>query len=314
MNDRVEQIKDIFSTNFKKGKLISVADEYLERESNICPCCKHNTIENRITGTIQQYPVVSWLECKNCKVWYASRMPKQFLLKDAYLLGQQQQPVDESFNNYKRLANHILSVTNFESLAFGDEFSNILDFGCGNGELLLAIKNVLNTKKYVYSGIDIIVDEYQFKDDIHFFNAVDKIDKQNQLVIASAVLEHIPLFNETLKRLYDKTASGGLIYIRTPWHAPFKKIIKNLDLGFPGHLFDLSQDFWENIWSKIGCNIEIIHSAPSVNQTEYKYQLVRTFLADALKFPAYLHNKFRKYGNTIWWKYVGGWEIVVRKK
>ncbi len=317
IEERIKQIGDIFIANKKKRKIISIADKYLEIELTKCPCCNNEYDVKIVQGVAQDQPDVFWIECQYCKAWSVSRMPKQEFLEAAYTIAYKLHDKDEAFYNYQRLAMHIVKKTNLlvELKSINGNY-RILDYGSGNGDLLVALNQILNPNQNItYLGVDIINENkiLSSNEAVALLCALPDRDKKFELIIASAVIEHIPDANSILLNLYTRMADNGLMYIRTPWHGPLKKVYKKMDLGFPGHVHDMGQLFWENIWGEIGCKIDIVYSAPSINQTEYRYNFFRTLIVDILKLPAFIHNKFRKKGKEIIWPYVGGWEIVVRK-
>jgi len=315
MKDRIRQITDIFAMNRIRTGPIPVEEKYLETEQAYCPCCRKEYGVRKITGIVQRDPDVNWVECETCKAWSASRMPRKECLAEAYLLAHQLHHEDESFNDYLRLARHIIRLAGLEKGSLPPrEYFDILDFGGGNGGLLSAMKKEIPDQGYTYTVVDVSnAGQPTNRNGIKLLDHLPENGKQYQLVIASAVLEHIPDVYNTLTQLYSSLPEGGILYIRTPWHGPIKQIFAGIDLGYPGHVHDMGQAFWEKIWNVLEFKVYILYSAPSINQTGYRYDFFRTLVVDVLKMPGNVHNKFRSFGKPTLWPYVGGWEILVQK-
>ena len=136
--------------------------------------------------------------------------------------------------------------------------------------------------------------------------------KQFNLVLASAVLEHIPSPRPVLVDLLSKLAPGGVFYARTPSVSPILRILQFLklpyDFTFPGHIHDLGQEFWEKVPRSVEAEagpLRVISSRPSVVETSFSHNAIRTIAAYALKSPWYL------LGSS--YRLVGGWEVVFQR-
>jgi hypothetical protein len=83
---------------------------------------------------------------------------------------------------------------------------------------------------------------------------------------------------------------------------------QKLDFTFPAHLHDFGQHFWENVLKIVpeGDEFEILHSAPSLVETDFRTHPWHTLAAHLAKAP------WRIFGRR--YTLVGGWEIVFRRK
>jgi SAM-dependent methyltransferase len=132
------------------------------------------------------------------------------------------------------------------------------------------------------------------------------------VILASAVLEHLTDPMESLTQLFRALGRDGLLYIRTPAVAGFLELAtacgRQLDFTFPAHLHDFGQRFWENILNLIpnGSEFEILHSAPSLVETDFRRHPWHTLAAHIAKAP------WRVLGER--YTLVGGWEIVFTRK
>ena len=60
--------------------------------------------------------------------------------------------------------------------------------------------------------------------------SLDQLDYTFDIIISSAILEHIPELDKVLRKLFNFVSSGGYFYARVPYIMPFKKIFKNIPL------------------------------------------------------------------------------------
>ena len=137
------------------------------------------------------------------------------------------------------------------------------------------------------------------------------IQSNYDIVIASAIIEHLPQPNDILNRLLNLIDKGGIFYARTPYVVPFIKLFRffgiKWDFTYPAHVHDLGQEFWESYFNHTvsSSDFEIIESKPSIVETTFQEHFTRTLVAYVLKTPWYLLGRM--------YKFVGGWEVFIRK-
>jgi len=193
----------------------------------------------------------------------------------------------------------------------------ILDYGGGDGSISEWMAVKLLEKDF--HKIDIVVVDYN-KTTISTLNQrisitrKDNLEENNCLydvVIASAIIEHLPQPHDILVRLLNLMDVDGVFYARTPCMLPLIKLLKNfgikIDFSFPGHIHDLGQAFWESyLCHAISCgDLILLESNPSIVETTFKRHFFRTLASYLFKAPWYLLG--RKY--TL----VGGWEVFIKK-
>jgi SAM-dependent methyltransferase len=133
------------------------------------------------------------------------------------------------------------------------------------------------------------------------------------LVLASAILEHLPEPAEITRKLLGMLAPGGYFYARTPYMVPLLRLFGRMniafDFTFPAHFHDLGQDFWEHILSTLEMATgewALVRSRPSPVETRFSDNFCRTVLSHAMKAP--------------WWvlrrsySLLGGWEVFIQRK
>ncbi|MDX4050851.1 methyltransferase domain-containing protein [Aliarcobacter skirrowii] len=140
----------------------------------------------------------------------------------------------------------------------------------------------------------------------------DIVYESYDFVIASAVLEHIPDFYKTITTLFSMVKENGYFYARTPYVEPFMRLSNKIDMTYPGHLYDLGGNYWNNIIKTYNLNAVILNSRPSIVESGFNQSFFRTLMAYILKVPGYLESKFFPTKNKIYWKWVGGWEIYLK--
>jgi 2-polyprenyl-3-methyl-5-hydroxy-6-metoxy-1,4-benzoquinol methylase len=310
--------------NYLKATLFHRSAHLLEGDlqipSTFCNFCKSD--QRKSVANLQENPDVFLLHCENCYASSASRMPKlDFLNKyysryyDSFDIKKQKITLDEP----ERMARHIMR---YAIPALGDlknRCISILDYGGGDGSISAKIASNLIKLGVQKVSIDLI--DYN-KSTVEIFEAGIKFNRVDDLlgiknntidiVIASAVLEHIQEPVEILVKLLLTLKSGGIFYARTPYVAPLYKIAKFLnfrfDFTYPAHLHDLGARFWNNITRNLLIEGEfyLLRSTPSIVETTFKEHFLRTTIAYILKMPGYLFKE--SYG------LVGGWEVFLQRK
>lgn len=269
------------------------------------------SLTNPPIAKIQQSPAVHLLHCGNCHAHTASRMPTAEALAEYYSDYFQPNVPKITHDSPARFARHIASFIREPKREL-----EIADFGGGDGTLAYSVARILVERGCSCVTISVIdYSEPLISDD-------ERIDVRSALpgtpvppsdvVLASAVLEHIPDPLSSLIQLLAALNPSGILYVRTPAVASFMRLAESfgqkLDFTFPAHLHDLGQGFWENILNLIpdGCEFEILHSAQSLVETDLRHHPWHTVAAHIAKAPWRLLG--RRYA------LVGGWEIVFRRK
>jgi hypothetical protein len=140
---------------------------------------------------------------------------------------------------------------------------------------------------------------------------LEEVNGPYDLVLASAILEHIPDLYPVLTRLFQLVREGGWFYARTPWVLPLASVVRNFDITFPAHVHDLGNDFWSRVPEVFGLRPRHYRSATSPVETSFEGSFMRTLAAHLLKFPSRVEHAVSPVSrkNRIW-KLVGGWEVI----
>jgi SAM-dependent methyltransferase len=132
------------------------------------------------------------------------------------------------------------------------------------------------------------------------------------LVIASAVIEHIPDAPRIMEQVLSRVRPGGMLYVRTPQVRSFVLLARALnlewDFTFPAHVYDLGQAFWDKYFAAGSAwqQFAVLSSKPSLVEASFAESPLRALLAYLFKMPWYFLGAN--------WGFVGGWEIAVTRK
>jgi hypothetical protein len=287
----------------------------LENAEGACPVCG-STRKRSFVGPIQARPDVALLQCADCLACSASHMPHPDVLSDYYRVYFQQPGPKTTMPRTCAFVNSLLLMVSPNTLP---RHVRLLDFGGGDGTLGLEVARELMARDSARTVDLTLVDYHEpaphpasARLKVSHQPALDSLEAPFDLVLASAVLEHIPRLRSTLARLFGLVAPEGWLYARTPWMAPIKRILPGLDLTFPGHVHDLGPDFWMRTPGLFDRRLRLVESRPSLVETDLLRQPLRSAVAWWMKLPARLELSVTRAVKTPVWKWVGGWEVVLR--
>ncbi len=305
---KVAQLTKKYIRHLNKNQLIDA------RET--CPICQYPT-KRPIAAKIQDNSLIEFLYCPKCKGYSASKMPTTEILKSYYNNYYEWSDKQYIFDNFTRFAKHIYKYIPIQK---DTKQLKILDFGGGDGSLGKEIAKLILNKNNDLQ-ITVFLVDYHKQDDlinqyIKFFSkqSLDEINKKFDIVLASAILEHIPDLHYTLNKLFSRVKKNGFFYARTPCTMPLKKIIKKTPMFYPMHVHDLGPSFWNRIIKNFDIDAKILTSKPAIVATEFKREFELTLLAYLLKFPAYLEKTIRFNPKDYIWDFAGGWEVFIQFK
>lgn len=300
---------------FHESIKVAVSAEDLGNRASSCPFC--NGIKLVGTGTnVQTEPVVEYLECHNCFAYFTDRAPTASYLAKFYHNTIYEGTISKSDALAIRLANSILGGPVHEVLTVTSSRLHVMDFGGGSGSLGLAIKHRLGRpdtritlvdlyEPRGYSGIDFLTPE----------ELLSSRDSSFDLIVLSAVIEHLAQPGAVIADLYQRVRTGGFIYFRAPSLFPLGKLRPNL-LRWPEHLSDLPPRFWHELPRSLGWKVEIVKSCPSQTSDRFRDNFLAALLANFMKLPGYLEASMSELTD---WRYrpkyqcAGGWDIVYQK-
>jgi SAM-dependent methyltransferase len=215
-----------------------------------------------------------------------------------------------------RLARHIAQATlgGFMGLKL-----RILDFGGGDGTIAKEVA-LAWLASHPNATVKIVVADYlepaPFTKDRVEFSSVRRLEQALpcgfDLIIASAILEHVPDLAATLPVLFRAAAPGGMVYIRVPWVLPLKRWFRSAPLLWPMHIHDLGPSFWNRLPERGILIGDVYLSRPPLSETEFRRHFLLTGLSYLMKLPTRLELLLRHRPKDHWWRLVAGWEVVYR--
>lgn len=297
---------------FHRGQV--VASEDLYDATGRCPVCHFGGPRPRV-ATVCKAPTVVLLECNSCRACSASMMPSEEILARLYSEYYATCREQVAFDDIRRLARHILKLLG--TVPIGRRV-RILDFGGGDGSLARHLGRSLLRSGCGYVDI-VLVDYHEIEETAETDFRIGRVTSLEQtsglfdVVIASAIMEHIPEVNAVFKGLFARVAPGGHFYARTPYMLPFIKIFKNMDFTYPFHVHDMGDKFWNGIVRLFDLPATLIASQPSIVETTLARHPFRTVIAHAFKLSARVEQFVNgSVGQDLVWSWVGGWEVMIR--
>ncbi len=260
--------------------------------------------------TVQAEPPVVLRRCRRCRACGVDRLPMSDALDrfyDGYYDRAESHAVtmDDPARLARRIASYLPDGEPGRSLS-------VLDLGGGDG----TIAGMVVTHRSTGGFVTVVDYDHRRRADVgprvelrHVSDLEDlPPGSRFDLVVASAVLEHLPRPAEVLPRLAERVAPGGVLYLRTPWIEPFLTAAGRfglpVDFTFPAHLHDLGPHFWQRLprWAPQLARFTVAASRPSPVETSLRRHPARTAIAAVAKAPWRVVRR---------WPFVGGWEHVL---
>ncbi|MDT8069194.1 MAG: methyltransferase domain-containing protein [Terriglobia bacterium] len=275
-----------------------------------CVICGAEFTRNPV-AKLQDSPDVFLLRCPKCYACSGSRLPTESALIEYYSNYYRKPGPKVTHDCSGRFGRHVASF-------IGEPRRDvaITDFGGGEGRLAYSLAQILAERGC--TSVEITVIDYA--ECVATQDPRISIKAQrpgapippSDVIVASAVLEHLTDPLGSLTQLFGALNRDGVLYVRTPAVAgilEFATVLgRKLDFTFPAHIHDFGQRFWENVLNIVpeGSRFEVLHSAPSLVETDLRHHPWHTLAACVAKAP------WRLLGNK--YTLVGGWEIVFRRK
>jgi len=220
-----------------------------------------------------------------------------------------------TFGSEKRFALRILRHLKIDG---SRDPVRILDFGGGDGTIAIEIAKRLVSDRGVKCEIDLVdwgATDSQIGDKVFLrgHRTLDAVSGPCDLVIASAVLEHIPEVNGVMRTLFSLVGPNGYFYARTPYVLPLARLDPFFDFTYPGHVHDMGSGFWGRITETFGIRARVVQSGISPVETLFSQYRIRTILACLFKTPAWFEGWLSPPSRKDrFWNLVAGWELVLQ--
>ena len=283
------------ATHYHAG--MHVVESELLPAVRACPICSASGPRTRVLR-LQLNPEVLLLHCPQCGSYSASRMPSEDTLRRYYAHYYENSGRISTFKAPDSFARHILGgAGNLR----GKQSPAILDFGGGGGNLSRAVAGLLLRDGAARVSID----------PVDYNSGLSRSDSQEicirahqtletvtrggfDLVLASAILEHIPEPWPIITRLSPRWAPAlCCTRVRRRWHICSDC---SIDSGCTTtSLFRHTSTTWGRIsgsafWNGLPAScgkFRLMSSRPSIVETSFRADPLRTAMAHALKSPWY---------------------------
>jgi SAM-dependent methyltransferase len=300
------------ATAHHRGKHLGPSEVFAATER--CLICLYDGPRKPVFR-LQQAPLIQLLACPNCRGVSADFMPTAPVLDDFYTHYWPDEEHRITFGSERRFALRILKNAKIDGRR---NPVRILDFGGGDGTIAIEIAKVLASGRGVKCDIDLVdwgaVDkQVSEKILLRGHRTLETVAAPYDLVIASAVLEHIPEVNAVMKTLFSLVGPNGYFYGRTPYVLPLSRLDPFFDFTYPGHVHDMGSGFWGRITETFKLRARIVHSATSPLETLFSQYPFRSTLACVFKTPSWIEEIFSSPSRKDrFWNLVAGWELVLQ--
>ena len=200
-------------------------EDFMELNNRPCPICsteekrllyKQDFLDNAQISLVSHYDVVV---CDKCGFVYADQIPSQAEADKHYANMSKYEINYREGQASQEQMDHFVKIVDFIQPHIPDSDARILDIGCSTGGLLSILKSrgyshllgidpspaCARSTKQLY-GIESEVN------DIAGFHSNEKFD----LVILSAVLEHIIDFDNSMQKIRSLIKDSGLLFLEVP--------------------------------------------------------------------------------------------------
>ena len=253
--------------------------------------------------------------CTQCDAVSVEQVPSDAYLKRLYDPKTYASSLVSSQRLSERCAQHILLNVPEPT---GDCF-RILDYGGNDGSLSRALAKQLAASGYAGRVEATIVDLFPRDDEsgLRFITPEQFVadDTRYDLLLASAVLEHLARPYDALKTIMQAAKPGAMFYARTPYDLPLAKLHSGLGMKWPRHFHDMGPGYWNHAEQWLQGFDAMHRSQPSVVETDWSQSWARTLAAKVLKFPCHVETRslMRLFGYRVpLWRLVGGWEVFIQ--
>lgn len=177
-----------------------------------CPYCLNNKASSSyLEDTFFNGKKFAYLKCASCKVIYVNPLPIDDDYEKMYPSEYQGEIFNTSSSKYDDLFKKILE--------FNPKAKSILDYGCGNGELLINAQEFGFKAEGTEYNPSVVDDLNKQNPEIKFYTIQDFFSQTNlsyDMIVLNNVLEHLTNPNEILSLLSSKLSNEGLIVCLGP--------------------------------------------------------------------------------------------------
>jgi len=285
-----------------------LAESQLLPAESACPLCGFSGPRPTAIA-LQDAPPIHLLACP-CGCFSASRMPREEVLQAYYSHYYAAIEGTATFDGCERFSRHLFRVLGVAP----KPTIRILDFG-GGVDAALARSLAQQFLRRGTRRVEIALVDYNASCPrewdggitVDCYAGLPQSAEGFDVVLGSGIVEHISHPRQIVDGLLHSLRADGRAYFRTPvmasvvkWAARFGL---KIDFGYPAHLHDMGQPFWENLLTTLHVEgFRLTRSRPSIVETEFGAHPSRTAIAHLFKLPWLVLRKN--------YSMVGGWEAV----
>lgn len=235
----------------------------LEKLSS-CPICNSINFKEHISCrdfliSNEEFKI---MKCEECDFLFTNPRPDKHNIGSYYKSDQYISHTDKSNNLVNSLYRIVRQYTIKQKVKLISSYckqKTVLDFGCGTGDLLLALKKE-NWKVYGFEPDDDANKIARKKTEIEIFKQMDQLDQKSNISVITLwhVLEHVTDLNKTIDKLKTLLIEEGKMIIAVPNNLSYdaqkyKTYWAAYDL--PRHLYHFSQNSINNLLQNHGLKI-----------------------------------------------------------
>lgn len=260
-----------------------------------CPFCHSSQLTLKIQSLDFETGLGPFqiLECGDCHLFITSPQPTEASLPELYA-GRDTPDFPNTQGALSRLR-AVLLRRRYQKVLSRVQGTNLklLDFGCGDGFLLNALKE--EPQLGSFTGVDFHAEAPPLlqKEQMAYFPTFEFLRSSPEsydVIFCRHVLEHHPRPWEMARALYQKLTPGGILLVEVPninsiWRRILGKYF--FPLYLPRHLFHFTPESFRKIFSEPGFEVSQIHTPVLGRSLGYwwKTNMQNMGLAGCLTFP-----------------------------
>lgn len=234
---------------------------------NKCPLCKsgHFLNDREIIDLAVSKESFILCKCTQCQLLFTNPRPRQEEIGPYYEFPQYYSHQDTNSTLTEKIYNQIRKINIQRKIKLIESLipnGSILDFGCGTGHLLAALK----ASGWSIQGIEPnkkarkIASEITQEKIVKSLDLLD-LDKTVDIITLFHVLEHVHELRKTLKKLKKSLNKNGYLLLAVPNHQSYdaekyQRYWAGWDV--PRHLYHFSQKSMENLADEFNFTIQEI--------------------------------------------------------
>ncbi|MFC3416504.1 class I SAM-dependent methyltransferase [Algoriphagus hitonicola] len=243
---------------------------------NKCPLCKsgHFLNDREIIDLAVSKETFVLCKCSQCQLLFTNPRPNQDEIAPYYEFPEYYSHQDSNSTLTEKIYNQVRNINIQKKIKLIESLipkGSILDFGCGTGTLLAALK----TKGWSINGIELNKKARKKASEItqeKIVKTLDDLELNSKVDIITLfhVLEHVHELRKTIKNLKKSLNKNGYLLFAVPNHQSYEaKKYQGYWAGWdvPRHLYHFSQESMEKLADEF--NFTILQVKPMIFDSYY---------------------------------------------